>query len=406
MASESHKMLETSFFSLFLPYKTHTMKKTLEATRVLLRHVFFCLVIMYFFGFNCRLRPVADTALYKEYITGIIALATIYLNYYLLFPKLYTQRKFTAYWLCTFGSVVMSGLLEMLLVYPQLYDRYVKYLVDPVFIIEQLLMDCLYVTIRNGGLVLLAYTFNEICYLLKQEREKTVLICKRYGFFDVKNMSNKSVLVNIKNIYYCSQKRNIANIHTIDGKRYMRYCSLNMIEEMLRPYEFVRITRDIIVSKPHIVRYTNHQVELRKIPNIKKPVVFQVGDSYVSQLEMLQQPKQVEKPPKRKQENKKATEKKRLYKKKADIYQERTIWEEFEHNPKLLAVYQYIESKNDNHTKDICSVCQLTKSSVNRYIAILMKHNMIQHTGSRRYGGYNVVCQDLSGTGNVTGTTE
>lgn len=39
------------------------MKKCLDVIRLLLPHFFFCFVIIYFFGLNCRLRPAANPAL-------------------------------------------------------------------------------------------------------------------------------------------------------------------------------------------------------------------------------------------------------------------------------------------------------------------------------------------------------
>lgn len=380
------------FFYLSLHQK-HVMKNRFEAIRVFLPHFFVCLLIIYFFGFNCRLRPAACSALYKEYITGIIVLAAIYLNYLLLFPKLYEQRRFIAYWLCTIGSAVMSGILEMLLVYPQLYERYVMYF-DSASIVEALVMDFIYVIIRNGGLILLAYTLNDIGYLRKQEQEKMSLISNLYGFFDVKDSYNKTTLVNIENIYYCYQEKNITNIYTLDGKRYIRYCSLNKMEEMLKPYEFVRVSRDTIVSIPHIIKYANSQVEMQKLPNFTKTVVFQVGDNYVEQVEKtLLQGFDAKSLPCIKN-SKKSTEKKRIYRKRNETHQDKTIGEYFEQNPKLMAVYQYIESQPDCKVNDISNTCRLPQGTVRRYIGFLMDKRLIKHTGSRRYGGYSVVGQD------------
>lgn len=369
------------------------MKKRLEVIQLVLPHFFFCFVIIYFFGLNCRLRPAANPALYKEYLTGIIAIAAIYLNYFLFFPKLYVQRRFIAYWLFSFMSAVLSGILEMLLVYPQLYERYARYL-DSAEIVESLVMDSMYVIIRNGGLILLAYTFNEIIHLRKQEEEKVSLICNRYGFFDARDSNNKTTLVNIKKICYCCQERNITNIYTLDGKRYMRYCSLNKMEELLKTYGFIRISRDIIVSKYHIAKYTNNQVELQKTPQIANTIVLQVGDSYAEQVGEVLLQKLDAKPLFHKKKNQKTTEKKRLYRDKVRTHQEKTIGEYFEHNTKLMAVYQYIESHPGCKVNDICTTCRLPQGTVRRYIGFLIGKRLIQHTGSRRYGGYSVVSQD------------
>lgn len=56
------KMPETMFFYLFLPKKS-CYEKCLDVIRLLRPHFFFCFVIIYFFGLNCRLRPAANPAL-------------------------------------------------------------------------------------------------------------------------------------------------------------------------------------------------------------------------------------------------------------------------------------------------------------------------------------------------------
>ena len=124
----------------------------------LLIHLSFCIVLFFLFGYNCRLRPAAYPALYKEYITGLIVLVAIYTNYCFLFPKLYTCRKYKAYWAFTLLSILLSGFLEILLVSPQLFYIYSLRNLSSSKIIEYVVMDSMYVVIRNGGLVLFSYT--------------------------------------------------------------------------------------------------------------------------------------------------------------------------------------------------------------------------------------------------------
>ncbi len=167
-----------------------------------------------------------------------------------------------------------------------------------------------------------------------------------------------------------------------------------MMEELLKPYEFVRVSRDTIVSIPHVIKYANSQVEMQKLPNFTKTVVFQVGDSYVEQVEKTLLQGFDAKPLPCKKNSKKSTEKKRIYRKRNETHQDKTIGEYFEQNPKLMAVYQYIESHPECKVNDISNTCRLPQGTVRRYIGFLMGKCLIQHTGSRRYGGYSVVGQD------------
>ena len=225
------------------------MKHGYDKTSVqVIFHLLFLLVMLYFFGFNCHLRPVAYPDGYKEYLSGIIAVSVIYLNYYLLFPKFYTQRKYDLYWCLSVLSVVISGAAETVMVAPNLLAMYKSWGYEEMST-YYLLHTFLLVTLRNGGLVLFAYALNTILWLQRAEEERQFDLRKQFGLLDVKGHTQGNTFVNTEQVLYCIQKRNVTAIHLTDGSTYLRYNSMNDLEELLGREEFLRISRNVIVQK-------------------------------------------------------------------------------------------------------------------------------------------------------------
>ena len=354
-------------------------------------HLFFCVIFLFCFGYNCNLRPAAYPYIYKEFLTGLITLVVIYLNYLILFPKLYVIRKYKAFWLLTLCSIVISGCLEMLLVYPEVREIYIQN-GETSHLKSNLIDDLFHVTLRNGGWVLFSFVVSEILKLKKQEQSKENALRKQCDFLDVRDLGYKDGFINIKDIYYCEQNQNIVTVHTINKEEYFRYCSMKRMEELLGPEEFIRISRNAIVSKKFISKYDDSQLELRKLNKFTNNIILPIGDSYKEQiikqlkLEMDEEDtypvEEIEKSKKKHRETH------------TFFPKQRTRPEDFEHNPKLRAVYLHIKSHPGCKVNDICTTCRLPQGTVRRYIGFLMNKRLIQHSGSRRYGGYSVVSQD------------
>jgi len=62
-------------------------------------NVLFCATLLWFFSRNCFLRPYAG-AQWKEALIGVLLLASLYANYFLLYPLLIEKkRSHLLYWL-------------------------------------------------------------------------------------------------------------------------------------------------------------------------------------------------------------------------------------------------------------------------------------------------------------------
>ena len=337
------------------------MKHWYDKTSVqVIFHLLFLLVMLYFFGFNCHLRPIAYPDGYKEYLSGVIAVSVIYLNYYLLFPKFYTQRKYNLYWCLSVFSVVISGAAEMVMVAPNLLNMYSKSGYTDLathFLLEESLL----VTLRNGGLVLFAYALNTILWLQRESEEKDFSLRKKFNFLEVRDKEHKT-LIRIRQICYCIQERNVTSIHLTDGSTYLRYNSMNDLEELLGREEFLRISRNVIVQKKRILQFNGINVEMEGNDD-GESISLEVGISYMEMVEEYME----------------------------QLISER-FWSEAEiRNPKIELVYQYIKKHPNCKIEKICNGCHLAEGTLKRYLTVLKHNKRVEYRGSKKLGGYYAI---------------
>lgn len=346
------------------------MKHWYDRTSVhVIFHLLFLLAMWYFFGCNCWLRTAAYPDLYKEYLSGIIAIMVIYLNYYLLFPKFYTQRKYNLYWCLSVLSVVISGAAEMVMVAPNLLNMYSQSGYTDLAT-HFLLKESFLVTLRNGGLVLFAYALNTILWLQRESEEKDFSLRKKLNFLEVRDKEHKT-LIRIRQICYCIQERNVTSIHLTDGSTYLRYNSMNDLEELLGREEFLRISRNVIVQKASISQINDNNVVMKESKSEENPLVFVIGSSYTdiinthqSYLNYTQEAASTEK------EDSESKSTRQL--------------------EKIEIVYRYIKTHRFCSVKEISEACHIPYSSVTRYLALLKNSKRIKYKGSRKTGGYIV----------------
>ena len=346
------------------------MKHWYDKTSVqVIFHLLFLLAMWYFFGCNCWLRTGAYPDLYKEYLSGIIAITVIYLNYYLLFPQFYTQRKYDLYWCLSVLSVVISGAAETVMVAPNLLAMYKSWGYEEMST-YYLLHTFLLVTLRNGGLVLFAYALNTILWLQRESEEKDFSLRKKLNFLEVRDKEHKT-LIRIRQICYCIQERNVTSIHLTDGTTYLRYNSMNDLEELLGSEEFLRISRNVIVQKASISQINDNNVVMKENKSEENPLVFAIGSSYTdiinthqSYLNYTQEAASTEK------EDSESKSTRQL--------------------EKIEIVYRYIKTHRFCSVKEISEACHIPYSSVTRYLALLKNSKRIKYKGSRKTGGYIV----------------
>ena len=77
---------------------------------VVLLNILFCAIVLYFFANYSQLRPYAGSAV-KEVLAGLL-LATLYANYFLLYPLIHKKHP-VVYWVVMVFVCFVAGLIEM-----------------------------------------------------------------------------------------------------------------------------------------------------------------------------------------------------------------------------------------------------------------------------------------------------
>lgn len=144
--------------AIFAAVKFNVMKR-LKTTVFILLNFLFCASLLWFFSRNAFLRPSTGN-LSKEAVSGLLLLGSLYLNYYLLYPKLYLRGYHNIYWLTLVLVVLATGFTELALVYSNLVScsSHIIHIVGPFsFFSETLFL----IVLRNLAFNLFAYVLRE-----------------------------------------------------------------------------------------------------------------------------------------------------------------------------------------------------------------------------------------------------
>lgn len=175
----------------------------------------------------------------------------------------------------------------------------------------------------------------------------------------------------------------------VQNKYYTRTCSMKHLEQLFGD-DFVRITNSELVPFRYIKACKDNAVVMKKMPWEEEQTTFK--------LEPKNQEEISEKVVEGLLRYRAAAVGKNLPKRPARPKTKRkpvTPPEE-----KLTVVLTYIKRHPNCSSKDIVNETKIPLSTVERCIAVLKKQGHIEHTGSKRNGGYDVVKpkQEIEGT--------
>lgn len=369
-------------------------------------------MVVLLFGNFCRLRHIAWPCLYKEYLSGVIAIAPVFLNIYLFFPRLYLKNKNANYLFFTFLSVFLACLAEMWMVYPQIY-AVAMYHSSAEAASVSVFFDGLCVLFRDIAFVCFAF----LTQALRENRqhrlemESQVLTFHNQiqaqmdenvsfdstGFFsdnqDVKTENNaedmikteqkllrgksfeekEMVLLDVDNILYCQQDHNYTYMYLVDGQRYFRYGSLQEVMGLLTDANGVQISRNTFVLYRHIVRYDHEAVYLRN-PHTDKENGLSISSYYRESAQSLlgQHFRKV------------VTENRKQRKEFSDITSDKR-------RKQTASVYSFIANHPGCSAVEIKKHKHLSISTIQRIVVILKRRGMVEYWGSKRSGGYYAV---------------
>ena len=365
--------------------KTKRLKKIIVRTVL---NVFFIIGLLYFFRNNSILRPIAKGAYYKEYLSALFLLSMIYFNYLILTPKFFQKRRYFLFFILALAGVLISSGAEMRLVFPNIKNCFPNSLDDPQTKLYFLDVFQL-IGLRNTGFFLFFFVLR----IFEHEREtlekERIALAKNKGFICVPNGKDNMKTISISNISYILHERNYTYIHTIDGSRYCKYCSLSSMEELLPENLFLRVSRNTIISINIITRFTDDSVTIlygnpaqeisftlseKYVPNMREKIAATVGlnlsaDGLNSKNDGLKG---------RSGGINEGINKANL----------EEFMDSIAHNEDLLILCQIIAKDPSVTMKSLSDQLGVSLKTVERRIKILKDKGILQHSGAKKNGEY------------------
>ena len=205
--------------------KFNIMKQQKTIVTILL-NILFCAALLWFFSRNALFRPYLGS-MGKEFISGLLLLATIYANYYIFYPKLYKSHT-SLYWSSVVIACLLSVGIELALGYTYIASccAQVIQLVGPFSFFSKILF---LIVFRNLAFNLFAYVLRERKRLQQSLETESKVIYQFARMLDVCNDQNDCQHIPIDKVLYCKKNGNETEIHTVDGIKYTRYCTIKCI---------------------------------------------------------------------------------------------------------------------------------------------------------------------------------
>lgn len=346
-------------------------------------HLSFCILTVLFFRLNSFLRPASFGALYKEYIASGIVLTVFYLNYFVLYPKLYAERRYAGYLTTVLAVLITASLSEECLVFNQVYE-----------IVKDNDMDLRHYFANQTVLIF----FRDSCFFLF-----SLMICIIHSLIRDKNdlhqylhtqkhlvvakdiLKNVPITLNIEDITYCQQIQNYAYLYLHNGNRYSRNCTLSSLAEDIGPDYSVRISRNIVAMYAYVQSFDKNTVFIQthegivgfKITEYYKEKAFSQLKSHVIRTKVANNFAHSEDSSPKTYEEKQDAE-----------LQSQIDTTQFDKVQTSLQVLSFIEANTDCKGSDIANQIQVSLSTVNRILTQLKADGLIEYVGSKKTGGY------------------
>jgi DNA-binding transcriptional ArsR family regulator len=186
----------------------------------------------------------------------------IYLNRFILFPKLFLKAKYLEFWCTNILLLLSIGFIEFQLVKLNVakvlenaitHDEYIWSLIT-VFSV---------VTLRDAAFFAFFFIINTNRHIKQLLQHKEKLLAVENKQITISLSAQKEILVAIKDIVYISSERNCVTVHLINNKKYTQYHTLAYMEEILPKHLCVRINRSNIIMYRYVCEYDENNVAVR-----------------------------------------------------------------------------------------------------------------------------------------------
>ena len=337
----------------------------------------FCCVLLWFFTRNAFLRPYAGSP-FKEIVAGCLLLGSLYVNYFLLYPKLYHNYP-KIYWIIVVFIALTTGLLDLIIAYPNIVSCSAP-VIEIVGFFNYFYKILLFIVSRNLALNFFPFLLSERYHFQQAFENEVKVVYRDVRKLDVVDGHNNIQLVSIDDIFYCQQKGNFTNIFLVQNKHYSRTCSMKHLEQLFGD-DFIRISRTELVPFRYIKACKGNIVVMKKMPWEEVHTSFELE------------------PQKQDEVSERILEGLLRYRAKASGKNTptRPTRPKIKRKPvtpsdeKIKAVFSFIGKHSNCNTGDIIAETNIPLSTVERCIAVLKKQGLVEYTGSSRKGGYHIV---------------
>jgi hypothetical protein len=358
--------------TIFAAVNSNVMRHPKTIIAILL-NILFCATLLWFFTRNAFLRPYLGS-MSKEFFSGLLLLATLYANYYILYPKLYRSHT-SLYWLFVVIVCLVSGGIELALGYP-LISKSSSMVINEVGAFNILSKFLFLIFGRNFAFNLFSYMLRERKQLQQSLDEEVRIVYQYARMLDVCDNKNNCQHIPVDNILYCKKNGNETEIHTVDGIKYTRYCTLKYLEQHLGNKEFIRISSSVIVPLQYIASCDGKTVTMKSMPSTGTPIIFKLDTKKALQIAAA-----INEYLRRDIEEKEDAQ--------LEI-EEETVKKGPSIPPKekLDAVLHYIKEHPGCRSSEIISHTSFSQTTMDRCLFELKKEGLIEYTGSKKSGGY------------------
>ena len=344
----------------------------------ILLNIVFCATLLWFFTRNAFLRPYAGNSL-KEVLAGLLLIGSLYANYFLFYPKLYHIHSNTIYWLLLVFTALATGFLELAIAYKNISECCAG-VIETVGFFNFFSKRLLFVAGRNFAFNIFPFMFRERQHFQESLEKEVKVVYQTVRMLDVTDENSNVILIPIDDIFYCHQQRNFTDVYTVQNRRYTRLGSMKHLEQLFGD-DFVRLTSTVLAPFRYIQSCKGDTVIMKKMTWEETPTTFKLDpNNWKEVAESIEEGiLRHGAAPGGKQPRKKTTRRKNKRK---------PITPSVD---KIKAVYSCIENNPNCNSGDIIAETQFSLSTVGRCLYELKKQGLIEHTGSKKWGGYKIV---------------
>ena len=323
-------------------------------------------------------------AMYKEYIIGLLPLLLFYGNRLFLFPQLFLKERLFAY----IGSVILCLLVatcaELAWVYPQIASALVSLFGDEA--VKYLLFYYFpFIFLRDFGFILFSFVFCDIRHQTTLKKKYESRLKEIAGEVDILKTENTSGLAKIQDILYCQQFKNVTWVVMVGGGFYTRYGSLKTMKKLLGEDLLIDVSKGLVVLLDKIHSYDERTITIKDSVQDKLHS-FEWGAGYFEGAYQKLSARSSQETIETALENISG----KTNTPSSSSTNRKHLTDFFKKHQNFRPVYSFIRRHPDCKASEISSSLQIPTGSLNRTLKQLRDEGLIEHSGSKKTGGYRV----------------